>query len=664
MKISTRIFAGFSGIIVLLVIIGAIGTLTMATIGDGFNRYRALALETNAAGRVQANMLTARLAVKNFIIDPTEKSSEEVENRAVASIGLASELSNLVDAAEKRERINEISGNLSTYLEAFRQVTQLQASRNELVLEGLDRMGPEIERTLTKIMQSAKADGDADAGYLAGYSLRALLLARLYVFKYLLENDKGAYDRAINELDYFQQNAGELTWQENPERRDLAKQAMGIAAEYKKTFQRAYETITERNRIILGTLDRIGPEVANAIEDMKLQVKAEQDTVGPAMVETIDQKSTLIAVFGAAALIAGILLAVFIGRTISRPIVAMTQTMGELSTGKLDIEIPSRNRRDEIGKMAAAVQVFKENALEVKRLEEGQRRAEEKARAEKKASLLALADGFEQSVGSVVAKVSSAAQQMQASAESMTEKAEETTEKSDTVASASEQTSASVQTVAAATEELSASIGEINRQMSDATQVATSAVAEARTVHGNIQGLVQSAQRIGEVINMITDIAEQTNLLALNATIEAARAGDAGKGFAVVASEVKNLANQTAKATEEIGNQIGSVQQATHSSAESVDGIAKTIGNIDEITTAVAAAVNEQQTSTDEIASNVQQAAVGTSEVTSNIATVNQTAKDTRTEAAQILTSAKSLKDDMQVLNGEIDQFLATVRQG
>ncbi len=663
MNISARVFLGFGSIILLLAFIATISVLDFKSLGDGFSRYRALALQTNGSGRVQANMLTARLAVKNYIITPSNETAEVVRQRTNTAITLAEDLRKLLLQKDKNELVGNVGEQLTVYLGFFGEVTNLQDTRNDLVNNKLDKIGPQIERNLSAVMLSAKEDGDAEAAYNAGQALRELLLARLYVVKYLLNNNDAAYQRVVKEITSFGNSAGELLVSlQNPKRRKLASEAVSLTKIYSDAFEQTYKTINARNNIIHGTLDTIGPKIADDIETLKLDIKAEQDTVGPEMVETLKQDTVTITALSIGSVIIGIILAFFIGRGISRPINEMTVTMGELSDGNLAADVPSQDRKDEIGAMSKAVQVFKDNALEVQRLEEQQQEAAKKAEAEKQASLRALADAFEESVGSVVTKVSSAALQMRSSAEEMTSKADDARTKSDTVATASEQTSNNVQTVASATEELSTSIKEISHQVTEATRVANSAVEEAETVHGDIQGLVQSAQRIGEVVNLITDIAEQTNLLALNATIEAARAGDAGKGFAVVASEVKNLATQTTRATEEISSQIGSVQDATKNAAISVEGIAKTIGNIDEITTAVAAAVEQQQASTNEIASNVNQAASGTQQVSSNIADVNRSATDTGVVAGKILSSADALSGDTNSLSTEVTKFLETVR--
>ncbi len=340
----------------------------------------------------------------------------------------------------------------------------------------------------------------------------------------------------------------------------------------------------------------------------------------------------------------------------------LSENMGVLAEGDTSAEISYVDDSDELGGMAKAVQVFKDNAIRVKEMESEQVEQEKRAEEEKRRTMNKMADDFQASVGGVVDTVSSASTQLQSSAQSMTSTSEQTSSKATAVAAASEEASTNVQTVASAAEELSSSISEISRQVSQSTEISGTAVKAAEQADEMVQGLAMSAQKIGEVVELITDIADQTNLLALNATIEAARAGEAGKGFAVVASEVKNLANQTAKATEEISSQIGGIQGATADSVKAIQGITKTIGEISEISTAISAAVEQQGAATSEIARNVEQAASGTNDVSSNIGSVTEAASEAGQSAEQVLNAANELSQQSEKLKAEVDKFMAQVR--
>ena len=356
------------------------------------------------------------------------------------------------------------------------------------------------------------------------------------------------------------------------------------------------------------------------------------------------------------------LLAWLIGRGISGPVVRMCAAMRALAGGDKTVEIPGVGRKDEVGQMADTVAVFKNNMIEADRLREETERLKVAAEADRKTGMLRLADNFEAGIKGVVNSVASQATEMQSSAEAMTHTAEQATSQATAVAASVEEASADVQTVASSAEELSASVREIGQQVEHSSKIAGQAVIEADKTNTTVEGLAKTAQRIGDVVQLIETIAGQTNLLALNATIEAARAGDAGKGFAVVASEVKSLANQTAKATEEIRAQISEIQGATGHTVEAIRSIGATIRQMSEIATTIASAVEEQGAATREIATNVHQAAQGTNDIATNIEGVSRSATDTGAAAAQVLGAAGELSRQAERLRHDVDEFLATVR--
>ncbi|HYH18934.1 MAG TPA: methyl-accepting chemotaxis protein [Azospirillum sp.] len=347
---------------------------------------------------------------------------------------------------------------------------------------------------------------------------------------------------------------------------------------------------------------------------------------------------------------------------VSGPVRGMTAAMQRLAAGDKATEIPARDRGDEIGAMAKALEVFKESLIEADRLRTEQEAQKIAAEQQRRAMMLELADDFEGHVNGVVEHVSAAAREMNATATAMSAAAEQATRQAGAAATAAEQASANVQTVASAAEELSSSIAEIGRQVSQSSDIARHAVGQAERTNGIVGGLNQAAQKIGEVVELINTIAGQTNLLALNATIEAARAGEHGKGFAVVASEVKSLANQTAKATEEIAGQINGVQGATQEAVGAIQEILKTIGDISRTTTMIASAVEQQQAATGEIARNVEQAARGTQEVATNIVGVNAAAVEAGRAAGQVLQESGELSRQSESLRREVGGFIAKVR--
>jgi methyl-accepting chemotaxis protein len=411
----------------------------------------------------------------------------------------------------------------------------------------------------------------------------------------------------------------------------------------------------------------IGLPIARELEDLANKVvefakhRVEEDlAVAEREMSAAEHNSMWIGVAVALLLIGTCVFSVF---TIARPMQALTHSMRELANGNFSVVLPGLGRKDEIGDIAGAVEDFKVKAEEKARAEAEAKIQQDKIAAEqRRAAMHRLADQFEAAVGEIVETVSSASTELEASAKTLTSTAERGQELATVVASASEEASTNVQSVASATEELSSSITEISRQVQESARMASDAVGQARTTTDRVSELSKAATRIGDVVELINTIAGQTNLLALNATIEAARAGEAGRGFAVVASEVKALAEQTAKATGEIGQQISGIQTATQESVGAIKDISGTIEKLSEISSAIAAAVEEQGAATQEISRNVQQAAQGTEQVSSNIADVQRGAGETGSASTQVFSAAQSLSGDSNRLKLEVGKFLDTVR--
>ncbi|WP_298880539.1 HAMP domain-containing methyl-accepting chemotaxis protein [uncultured Bradyrhizobium sp.] len=386
---------------------------------------------------------------------------------------------------------------------------------------------------------------------------------------------------------------------------------------------------------------------------------AEQILAGASAAARTSFTIALVGLF--AVLIASAGLIAMVRRRVCAPIVNLTKRMSQLADGNVAEAIPGAERSDEIGAMAAAVQVFKDNMIRADRLS-AEKQAENDGKMRRAQALDELTRTFEAKITELVGGLSQASSTMESTAQSMTSTAAQTNSQAAVVAAASEQTSTNVQTVASATEELTSSIAEIGRQVAQSTEIAARAVDNARRTGDTARALAEGAQKIGDVVTLIQSIAEQTNLLALNATIEAARAGDAGRGFAVVASEVKSLAGQTAKATTEISEQITAIQTASDETVSAIRNVADVIGEIDQIGTAIAAAIEEQGSATKEIARSVQEAARGTQEVNSNISGVQRAADDTGAAAREVLGAAEQLSTQSRDLAGQFDRFLGEVR--
>lgn len=663
LKLTHKLTLGFGIVIALILVLGITSVMNIQGVRDLFVDYRGLAIQANAVGRVQANMLMTRLHAKEFMISQSEESIQGIHERASQTLALIEEAQKTLDDAETSKILSNMAAEIQTYQTAFDQVIRHQEDSDKLVGERLNTLGPKLEKSLTEIMDEASDEGNITTSYQAGNALRTILLMRLHGANFLISNDESARSRFITlakegaeKLDTLLSSAQGTELQQPIEsvKRDFTG--------YTNAFDKVSQSIQARNKIINTTLSDIGPKIATDVEQAKLAIRDQQAELGPLAQASVEQSLMIVVIVGLVAVFFGFTAAWIIARGTANPILTMTTAMRKLAGGDLESEISGTTRKDEIGAMAQAVQIFKDNAIRVKNMEAEAAEAELRAEEEKRAAMRKLADEFEASVGGIIKNVSGAAEDMQKRAQGLTSIADRSSQQATNVAAAAEQASANVQTVAVATDELSSSIQEISRQVLESTKITKETVVEAEDSQTKVQSLVTSSKRIGEVVALITDIAEQTNLLALNATIEAARAGDAGKGFAVVASEVKSLANQTAKATDEIARQVTDIQGATEGAAGAIDTIGTKIRKVSEAAATISAAVEEQTAATAEIARNVDQASAGTQEVSQNIGGVNDAARKTGDESKDIAEFTADLTQQARTLTAEVNSFLSQVR--
>ncbi|QEX25201.1 methyl-accepting chemotaxis protein [Hypericibacter adhaerens] len=662
LKIGTRLAIGVGIILVLLMVVGTVSFIGFGSASSDFAEYRARARITVSASVIESDLLVARLNVKDFILSSSQDSAKAVIDTVDGIPAKLEDIRNLFGAHDENlGALDSIQTELKDYRGAFEKVVTLQTEANES-FQVMNEIGPDLEEKLTKIADGAEADGSSAEAADAASARRWLLQARLNAVKFLRENLETQADDTTKQIANMKGKLEEtMRASSDASRRSLGEEVAKSADEYLAAFTKLHDRIVTRNGVI-DSLNKLGPSMFDNLDGIVAASKKVQDEIGPRATASMKQVRWTAAIVSGIAVLFGLFIAFFTARSISKPVVAMTKAMESLAGGDKTIEIPAKDRGDEVGQMAKTVQVFKENMIRADQLAAEQEELKRKAEADKKVMLNKMADEFEASVKGVVNSVSSAATELQSSAQTMTATAEETSRQSTAVAAASEQASTNVQTVASASEELSASIREISQQMTTSSQIAQNAVEHVEKTNTTVKGLADAAEKIGQVVSLISDIAGQTNLLALNATIEAARAGEAGKGFAVVASEVKSLATQTAKATEEISAQISAIQNATSESVSAMGSIAEIIQRINSVTTTVASAVEEQGAATQEISRNVQQASQGTAEVSSNIGGVTRAAGETGSAATQVLGAAEELGKQSVELQSQVDKFIATIR--
>lgn len=662
LSLKQMIFTGFGLVLALLIVLSVISLRGTNTIGHDFTDYRQAARESLLVNEATQNLLSVRLGVMQYRINNSQDFADQVR-QGVAALGvLKNELADFMVDDTQAQQITNLSGLLDAYEVGFEQVVAAQTQRNELV-PLLNESGREARSVMSELMGEAYNDGNADAAYIAGVVQQHLMLARYYGEKYLLENRPSDQERTLEELSLAAASVQSLErFTRGSTFADLLDTYRVHADEFQRLFVAITNIIITRNDILSNQLDALGPQLATGYATALQTVIDTQNTVGPRAAAEVASVSRTTMIIAVVAVLLGAIAAFVIGRLIARSIANVVSRMNHLAQGELDITIEGEDRRDELGDMARALLVFQENAREKVRLEASQEEQARLAEEEKRRSMHAMADAFEADVKGVVSAVSSAAEQMVGLSKMLSEAAGRAGERSTAVAAASEEASTNVETVAAASEQMTNSIAEVSQRIGDTASMTDEAARGAEHTTATVAELSTSAQTIGDVISMISDIAEQTNLLALNATIEAARAGEAGKGFAVVASEVKSLANQTAKATEEISAQITGMQENTNAVVDSIDKIGTMIQDLNGTSSSIAAAVEEQHSATEEIARNTQQAADGTREVSSNITQVSTAVQETGQAAEEVLAASSQLAKEAERLRDNVADFLSNVR--
>ena len=664
-RINTKIMIGFAIVLALLAALSALSYRGFVSVSDGFAAFNQRVKVVGIVRDVDGGFVGYRRFVREFAVSGDENLIAEARKRQEVLAKSVKQGLAEIKNPERRARMIEISEQFEKYAKNFERLVALKQEQNKLTKDVLDPLGAK-SRTMIEELQTVEAAkaGNSNSMILGGEALKQLLLARLNVNKLLGRHEQSSAQAAETALAALKTamtafGAGIA----NDEVRKLFAETNGNIEKYADAYHKAAKDAHEVEALANGEMAKEAQAIAAAADSVKQSGIAEEAQIEHETVDLINSTERLIVAISIGSLVLGILMAWLIGRAISKPVTGLCAGMRELADGNFAVVLPGLGRGDEVGDMAQAVETFKVKAEEKARAEaEAKAQQDRLAAQQRKADMIKLADTFEAAVGEIVETVSSASTELEASASTLTATAERAQEVTTMVAAASEEASTNVQSVASATEELTSSVNEISRQVQESARIANDAVHQARTTNDRVADLSKAAARIGDVVELINTIAGQTNLLALNATIEAARAGEAGRGFAVVASEVKALAEQTAKATGEIGQQITGIQAATQESVGAIREISGTIERLSEISSTIAAAVEEQGAATQEISRNVQQAAQGTMQVSSNIADVQRGAGETGSASSQVLSAAQMLSGDSNRLKTEVGKFLATVR--
>jgi len=663
LKIGTRIAIGFTLLIGMGLVSAGITYRSDKSVSNDIQKYGTIAensVETEILGR---NVAELEKHVRLFVGTKNFQYADSAKSDLIEIRSHLGELMEMTKAPEQLKLLQDSTEIVGLYESEFAKLVRLETDIVGTEATGISVLASKIRTALHDAYNSSLSRGEFRSAVIVQGAENTFLKGLVEEHKFFKSPTEDAARQTLGLLTAFRSELdGQQTvglFKADPE---MLKTLQQNADNYFKSFSEISEMMIEARRIVDEDVARQSVQFTKLVDQLHTLQTALLSNSNQQMVSKLQLAELEVVLIAIVSTLLSVFFAVVIVRSISIPLRKMIKAMLQLAEDDLEIEIPAIGRRDEVGQMATAMQIFKHNAEDVRRLEAEAERQKIEAERAQQVAMENMAKTFEDQVGKIIEHISSAVVELDAAANEMSVTAHRTSDLAQSVADASEEATSNVETVSAATEELSVSIAEIGSQVAKSSTVAIHAGAEASTANEAIQSLTENAVRIGHIVSLINDISEQTNLLALNATIEAARAGEAGKGFAIVANEVKTLAAQTSKATSDIAAQVEAVQTDTNRVVSAVESISHVIGSLEEIATVVSSAIQEQDTATSEIARNIVEASYGTRMVTSNIQQVGSAAQETGASASQISAAASDLARQSEVLREEVGKFLHAVR--
>jgi len=652
---------GFAVVLAITAVSMGIAYLGFERVSAGVTTYRNSVSEADLARNIDRELISYQALARYYVVTGKE---DDAGAALAAEAGLKDAIDQSMRGTTNPTRLDQITrlaNEFRTFTKIFADILKVKrdsalVTQNEL-MRGASMMRFKLDDIANNAVDAELPAVELGAKQVTAQFQAAIALASTFV----VNSDQTGATGALARLKLVEHSLQAISSSDEKIVQGL-KEAANLLEAYRQALSKLLDNSKSIDQLV-AEMSESATAIVQGASAMKAALLSDQQRLESESNAIVGETERLIVMLAAGGFLLGGLLAVLLGKGISRPMTAMCKAMRELAGGNFDVVLPGLGRRDELGEMAGAVEEFKMQAIAKAERDAATQDAQNKASsAARRAELIRFADDFEAAVGAIVSNVSASAVQLESAAGTLTRTAEITQSLSSQVASASEGASSNMQSVAAATEELSTSVDEIGRRVHESSKIAEAAVLQAQQTDGRIGKLWRAAQEIGDVVKLITAIAEQTNLLALNATIEAARAGEAGRGFAVVAAEVKSLASQTAKATDEISSHISGMQGATQESVAAIKEIGGTIAQISSIASAIASAVEQQSSATQEIARSVQNVAQGTHEATANVMQVNRGATETGSASEEVLNSAKTLSSESARLREELDRFMANIR--